>query len=111
MADYTSDMVKDYRDSISDMDETLVEGSEEYAKIISTLTDEVLAPFSDPWKGGSKTFKYKDKNSDQVILYRKKVNSKYSEEETHMANMRQYEETGEEVTKTTEINGYKPATD
>lgn len=34
------------------------------------LTDEWMAPFSSPFRGGSKFFKYKDNNTHQVYFYR-----------------------------------------
>lgn len=43
-----------------------------YQDLVKTCTDEWLAPMSSPYVGGSKVFKYKDQNNEQILLYKKK---------------------------------------
>ena len=72
MQDFDGQIVDSFRESIAQQDIKLTdESSPEYQKIVSILSDEVLAPFSTPSRGGSNIFKFREKNSDAVTLYKK----------------------------------------
>lgn len=76
MQDFDGQIVDSFRESIAQQDIKLTdESSPEYQKIVSILSDEVLAPFSTPSRGGSNIFKFKEKNSDAITLYEKVSNN------------------------------------
>ena len=76
MQDFDGQIVDSFRESIAQQDIKLTdESSPEYQKIVSILSDEVLAPFSTPSRGGSNIFKFKEKNSDAITLYEKASNN------------------------------------
>ena len=77
LSDIDSDIVKSYRHYIAELDNKLTDvESKEYERMLSVLTDEVLAPTSSPFRGGSDIFKYKEKGKDYVTLYKKIVKSR-----------------------------------
>ena len=85
MQDFDGQIVDSFRESIAKQDIKLTdESSPEYQKIVSILSDEVLAPFSTPSRGGSNIFKFKEKNSDTVTLYEKVSNNGNSDFEEQM---------------------------
>ena len=77
MQDFDGDIVRSYRQSIAAQDKELTNpDSPAYKEILELLGhDEVLAPFSTPWRGGSNIFKHKDNKVDFVTLYRKSINN------------------------------------
>ena len=77
MQDFDGDIVRSYRQSIAAQDKELTNpDSPAYKEILELLGhDEVLAPFSTPWRGGSNIFKHKDNKVDFVTLYRKSTNN------------------------------------
>lgn len=76
MQDFDGQIVDSFRESIAQQDMKLTdESSPEYQKIVNILSDEVLAPFSTPSRGGSNIFKFKEKNSDAITLYEKVSNN------------------------------------
>jgi len=80
LSDIDSNIVKSYRHYIAELDNKLTDvESEEYKRMLSILTDEVLAPTSSPFRGGSDIFKYKEKGKDYVTLYKKIVKSNNSD--------------------------------
>jgi hypothetical protein len=75
--DYDGTIVKSYNESIAAQDKLLTESERAYRIFIkSVLTDEVLAPFSTPWKGGSDLIKYKNPKTGNVDLLKMKENQK-----------------------------------
>ena len=85
MQDFEGQIVDSFRESIAKQDIKLTdESSPEYQKIVSILSDEVLAPFSTPGRGGSNIFKFKEKNSDAVTLYEKASNNESNDFEEQM---------------------------
>lgn len=63
-----SNRAQSYKEFIANKDQD----ANFYQDLVETCTDEWLAPMSSPYVGGSKVFKYKDQNNEQIILYKKK---------------------------------------
>ena len=63
-----SGLAQSYKHFIAEKDRDL----DFYQDLVKTCTDEWLAPMSSPYVGGSKVFKYKDQNNEQILLYKKK---------------------------------------
>ena len=63
-----SGLAQSYKHFIAEKDRDL----DFYQNLVKTCTDEWLAPMSSPYVGGSKVFKYKDQNNEQILLYKKK---------------------------------------
>jgi hypothetical protein len=75
--DYHGNIVKSFNESIAAQDKLLTESDRAYRVFIkSVLTDEVLAPFSTPWKGGSDLIKYKNPKTGNVDLLKLKETKK-----------------------------------
>jgi hypothetical protein len=56
---------KDYNSFISKADAD----EQTYERILSYITDEMLAPTSSPYTSGTRIIKYKDKDTDRIEIY------------------------------------------
>ena len=84
-----------------------------YDAILGFITDEMIAPFSSPYTGGTRILRYKNKDNDRIDLYikpKKDTNddSPYDDDYNPMDDYLDYGQVMSEYhDKTAEINGFE----
>lgn len=105
---------KSFREFVSNADAS----EKTYKAILGFLNDEMIAPFSSPYAGGTRILRYKNKDNDRIDLYIKPKrdtsddNPAYDDDYNPMEEYFDYEAImGNYHDKTAEINGFKKETD
>lgn len=97
-----NDIPKSYRQHIHKIDSS----PREYDKLSKFITPEMLIPSSSPYVGGTDIMKYKDRDTNNIVVYKKIKKKEQTDDYEEYEDYGYYEE--EEIyDPKAEINGYK----